>query len=172
MTDGLSTLYRDLLGGSYDCDDRIVLNAYFRTGHDPGGFRVWWRALTGSDETLENAYLMRLAGRFSRRIRGYATAHDIPVFDCPAGQRKHGLRSLDRDFPLGRAPWALAIAPGPDKAGLLRCETSGELNDAEGCMVSPGLDCYGTMLCASPQTRTQRESRESPFGFFRQVCPL
>src|ERR1700757_3077678 len=60
MTDGLSTLYRDLLGGSYDCVDRIVLNAYFRMGHDPGGFRVWWRALTGSDETLENAYLMRL----------------------------------------------------------------------------------------------------------------
>jgi len=44
MTDGLSTLYRDLLGGSYDCVDRIVLNAYFRMGHDPGGFRVWWRA--------------------------------------------------------------------------------------------------------------------------------
>src|SRR5215468_11642831 len=67
MTDGLSTLYQDLLGGSYDCVDRIVLNAYFRTGHDPGGFRLWWRALTGSDETLENAYLMRLAGRFSRQ---------------------------------------------------------------------------------------------------------
>src|SRR5215471_10775778 len=61
MTDGLSTLYQDLLGGSYDCVDRIVLNAYFRTGHDPGGFRLWWRALTGSDETLENAYLMRTA---------------------------------------------------------------------------------------------------------------
>src|SRR5207253_10958995 len=91
MTDGLSTLYQDLLGGSYDCVDRIVLNAYFRMGHDPGGFRVWWRALTGSDETLENAYLMRLAGRFSRRIRGYAKAHDIPVIDCPAGQRKHHL---------------------------------------------------------------------------------
>src|ERR1700719_1001061 len=40
MTDGLSTLYQDLLGGSYDCVDRIVLNAYFRMGHDPGGFRV------------------------------------------------------------------------------------------------------------------------------------
>jgi hypothetical protein len=91
MTDGLSTLYRDLLGGSYDCVDRIVLNAYFRMGHSPGGFRVWWRALTGSDETLENAYLMRLAGRFSRRIRGYAKAHDIPVIDCAAGQRKHDL---------------------------------------------------------------------------------
>ena len=91
MTDGLSTLYQDLLGGSYDCVDRIVLNAYFRMGHSPGGFRVWWRALTGSDDTLENTYLMRLAGRFSRRIRGYAKAHGIPVVDCSVGQRKHDL---------------------------------------------------------------------------------
>jgi hypothetical protein len=37
--DGLSTRYHDLLGGSYDCVDRIVLNAYFLTGHSPGGFR-------------------------------------------------------------------------------------------------------------------------------------
>ena len=91
MTDRLSSLYQDLLSGSYDCVDRIVLNAYFRMGHSPGGFRVWWRALTGSDETLENAYLMRMAGRFSRRVRGYAKAHGIPVIDCSAGQRKHDL---------------------------------------------------------------------------------
>src|SRR6202790_926220 len=89
MTDGLSTLYRDLLGGSYDCVDRIVLNAYFRMGHDPGGFRVWWRALTGSDETLENAYLMRLDGRVSRCLCGCYKVDDIPKIDCPAGQRKH-----------------------------------------------------------------------------------
>src|SRR5689334_15915806 len=87
MTDRLSTLYQDLLSGSYDCVDRIVLNAYFRMGHDPGGFRVWWRALTGSDETLENTHLMRMAGRFSRRVRGYAKAHGIPVIDCSVGQR-------------------------------------------------------------------------------------
>src|SRR5258706_3584674 len=91
MTDGLSTLYQDLLGGSYDCVDRIVLNAYFRMGHSPGGFRVWWRALTGSDETLENAYLMRLAGLFSRRVRGYAKAHNIAVIDCSVGERKHDI---------------------------------------------------------------------------------
>jgi hypothetical protein len=91
MTDRLSILYQDLLSGSYDCVDRIVLNAYFRIGHNPGGFRLWWRALTGSDETLENTYLMRMAGRFSRRVRGYAKAHAIPVIDCPAGQRKHDL---------------------------------------------------------------------------------
>jgi hypothetical protein len=60
-------------------------------GHDPGGFRLWWRALTGSDDTLENAYLMRMAGRFSRRIRGYAKANGIPVVDCSAGERKHDI---------------------------------------------------------------------------------
>src|SRR6267143_6279220 len=91
MTDGLSTLYQDLLVGSYDCVDRIVLNAYFRMGHDPGGFRLWWRALTGSDETLENAHLMRMAGHFSRRIRGYAKANGIPVVDCSVGDRKHDI---------------------------------------------------------------------------------
>jgi DNA-binding transcriptional ArsR family regulator len=91
MADSLSDRYADLLTGSYDCVDRIVLNAYFRMGHDPGGFRLWWRALSGSDETLDNTHLMRLAGRFSRRVRGYAKAKGIPVVDCPAGQRKHEL---------------------------------------------------------------------------------
>jgi hypothetical protein len=93
LADGLSELYRELLSGSYDCVDRIVLNGYFGMGHSPGGFRVWWRALTGSDETLDDAHLMRLAGRFSRRARGYAKAHGIPVVDCAAGERKHDLAS-------------------------------------------------------------------------------
>ena len=89
MTNPMSTLYPDLVIGSYDCVDRIVLNAYFRLGHSPGGFRLWWRQLTGSDETLDNAHLMRMAGRFSRRVRGWAQAHQIPVIDCSVGERKH-----------------------------------------------------------------------------------
>jgi hypothetical protein len=52
---------------------------------------LWWRALTGSDDTLDNNHLMRMAGRFSRRIRGYAKAEGIPVVDCPVGKRKHDL---------------------------------------------------------------------------------
>jgi hypothetical protein len=91
MADGLSHIYKDLLNGSYDCVDRIVLNGYYRLGHDPAGFRIWWRRLTGSDETLDNNHLMRLAGRFSRRVRGYAKAHGIPVIDCGAGERKHDI---------------------------------------------------------------------------------
>jgi len=91
MADGLSELYRDLLTGSYDCVDRIVLNAYFRPGHNAGGFRVWWQNLTGSVDTLDNTHLMRLAGRFSRRIRGWAKANGVRVIDCRAGERKHDL---------------------------------------------------------------------------------
>ena len=86
MADELSDRYGDLLTGSYDCVDRIVLNAYFPLGHSPGGFRCWWRRLhDDSDEDLDNAHLMRLAGRFARRVRAFAAANGIPVIDSPAG---------------------------------------------------------------------------------------
>jgi len=91
MADGLTDLYQDHLVGSYDCVDQIVLNAYFRMGHSPGGLRTSWKALTGSDDTLDNAHLMRMAGRFSRRVRAYAEAHSIPVIDCSVGERKHNI---------------------------------------------------------------------------------
>jgi hypothetical protein len=88
--DELSERYGELLQGSYDCVDRIVLNAYHPLGHNPGGFRVWWRRLhDGCEEQLDNTHLMRMAGRFSRRVRGFAKAHGIPVVDCGRGERKH-----------------------------------------------------------------------------------
>ena len=87
--DGLTRTYEALLAGTYDCLDRIVVNAYFRLGHDAGGFRVWWRKLTGSEETLDNAHLMRMAGRFSRRLRAWAAENDIPIRDCRVGEPKH-----------------------------------------------------------------------------------
>jgi hypothetical protein len=89
MADALSEQYEDLLAGSYDCVDRIILNAYFPKGIDGGGFRCWWRALYGSDEDLDNTHLMRLAGRFSRRLRAWAKANHVPVQDCSPGDRKH-----------------------------------------------------------------------------------
>jgi hypothetical protein len=91
MPDSLSARYAELLSSSYDCVDRIVLNGYFRMGHSPGGFRTWWRALSGSEQTLDNTHLMRMAGRFSRRIHAYAKANAIPVVHCQSGQRKHEL---------------------------------------------------------------------------------
>ena len=90
MDDDFSRRYGDLLTGSYDCVDRIVLNAYFSVGHNPGGFRSWWRRLNeGSDDELDDTHLMRMAGRFARRVKAWAKGNGVPVIYCKAGERKH-----------------------------------------------------------------------------------
>jgi hypothetical protein len=43
--------YKDLLEGTYDSIDRIVINAYFRLAQSNGGFRTWWRMLMGNDDS-------------------------------------------------------------------------------------------------------------------------
>jgi hypothetical protein len=93
MPDQLSTIYSELLEGSYDCVDRVILNAYFGRGQFAGGFRLWWRALNGSDENLDDNHLMRMAGRFSRRLRAWAKENKIPVVYSSPGERKHDLAS-------------------------------------------------------------------------------
>lgn len=90
MADDLSERYGDLLAGSYDCVDRIVLNAFFGFGCSPGGFRSWWRALhDGSDEHLDDTRLMRMAGRFGRRVRAWGQSAGVPVIYCKPRERKH-----------------------------------------------------------------------------------
>jgi DNA-binding transcriptional ArsR family regulator len=90
MPDDFSQRYGDLVQGTYDCVDRIVLNAYYSLAHSAGGFREWWRRLNnGAEDNLDNAHLMRMAGRFSRRVHGFARAHAIPIIDCGRGERKH-----------------------------------------------------------------------------------
>jgi len=87
--DDFTGRYGDLLAGSYDCVDRVVLNAFFPVGHNPGGFRCWWRRLHGSDDQLDDTHLMRMAGRFARRVKAWAAANGVPVIFCKAGERKH-----------------------------------------------------------------------------------
>src|SRR5271169_3332348 len=90
MADDFSERYGELLTGSYDCVDRIVLNAYFPLGCRPAGFRCWWRRLhDGCDEHLDDTPLMRMAGRFARRVKAWAAANGVPVIFCKAGERKH-----------------------------------------------------------------------------------
>ena len=79
MDDQLTELYADLLAGQYDCPDRIVLNAYFRMGHTPGGFRTWWRSLNGNDDNLDKTHLMRFSSRFTRWVEAYTDKHNIPL---------------------------------------------------------------------------------------------
>src|SRR5260370_33986708 len=88
VMDQLSELYEELLEDQYDCVDRVFLNAYFYSGQYPAGFRTWWRKLCGSDENLDTNHLMRLSGRFSRRVRAFAKERNIPVIDCGAKDHK------------------------------------------------------------------------------------
>ncbi len=116
MSDEITSRYGDMLAGVYDCVDRIVLNAYFSLGHNPGGFRVWWRRLHGdSDDELDNTHLMRMAGRFARRVRGWAAANGVPVIDCKSGERKHEIAEqyLSEHPGLGRGVFMVLVARAP-----------------------------------------------------------
>jgi hypothetical protein len=115
MADELSELYQDFLTGSYDCVDRIILNGNFRLCYSPGGFRSWWRRLhDGSEQELDNAHLMRMAGRFSRRVRGYAKAKGVPIIDCGSDDRKHQIAEdyLDKT-PTTRGLFMILVARAP-----------------------------------------------------------
>ena len=56
---------------------------------------AWWvpdlvaAAARRQHDDLDNAHLMRMAGRFSRRVRAWAKAAGVPVVDCKSGERKH-----------------------------------------------------------------------------------
>lgn len=125
--DPFSQYYCGLLDDTYDVVDRMVLNAYCELASSPGGFRYWWRQVHGTEDNLDNTHLMRMAGRFSRRVRGWAKKHNIPVVYCTAGERKHkiadGLRPTDPNF---RGIFAVLVGKAPASVWeVLRFEGGG-----------------------------------------------
>ena len=89
--DELSAYYAELLEGTCDCVDRIVLNAYFPLGQTGGGLRTWWRQGRGDDTTLDDEHWREGAGTFSRRVSAFCAQHKIPLIEAQAGERKHEL---------------------------------------------------------------------------------
>ena len=89
-SDDLSTYLAkaQLLEGSYDCIDRIVINAFFPLGQSGGGIRSWWRAWKGSDQGLSDAGMKAVAGDFGRRLHAWCDQNNIPWVDCYAGDDK------------------------------------------------------------------------------------
>jgi len=119
VADDFSARYAGLLTGSYDCVDRIVLNACYPLGSSSGGFRTWWRRLIGgsdaeADAVLDNTHLMRLAGRFARRVRAWAADNAVPVIDCTAGERKHLIaEEYLRTHSVGPGVFMILVARAP-----------------------------------------------------------
>ena len=89
--DAFSEYYAELLQGTYDCVDRIVLNAFFPFGQTAGGIRSWWRWLHGDDLTLDDEHLREMAGTFSRRIHAFCAKQGVPLIEAQARDRKHEL---------------------------------------------------------------------------------
>ena len=129
--DEFTARYGDLLTGSYDCVDRIVLNAYYPLGPNPGGFRTWWRRWhDDGDASLDNAHLMRLAGRFARRVRASAAAHNIPVITCTAGERKHLIaEEYLREHPVGVGVFLILVARAPATVWKVNRSASGVIRN-------------------------------------------
>jgi hypothetical protein len=122
------------LTGGYDCVDRIVLNAYYPLGHNPGGFRVWWRRLHGdSEEQLDDTHLMRMAGRLARRVKAWGTANGVPVIFCKAGQRKHRIAEeyLVTHEVAGPGVFLVLVAKAPATVWKVKRSASGVITNLE-----------------------------------------
>ena len=91
MSDAGGVLFEGFPDGSYDCVDRVVLRAYFQLGQRAAGLRMWWRRWQGSDEGLNNTRLMRVAGRFARRVKGWAKGAGVPIVYSKSGERNEDL---------------------------------------------------------------------------------
>jgi len=166
--DEFSEYYSDYLDGTYDCADRIVLNGYFRFGCSPGGFRTWWRRLEGSDEKLDKTHLMRMAGRFSRRVHAYAKKHDVPIIHCKRGQRKHEIAKQhlpqDVDFVgvflilVGRAPapvWDVQHSKGGKIVDIRRKKPYPYVNHYSFHIMDPEWGHVMIKLCGHPPFNAQ-----------------
>ena len=133
MADEFSERYADLVTGSYDCVDRIVLNAYYPLGHNPGGFRTWWRRLHGSDEQLDDTHLMRMAGRLARRVKAWGSANGVPVVFCKAGERKHRIAEeyLATHEITGPGVFLILVAKAPATVWKVKRSANGVITNLE-----------------------------------------
>ena len=133
MADEFSERYGGLVTGWYDCVDRIVLNAYYPLGHNPGGFRTWWRQLHGSDDQLDDTHLMRMAGRLARRVKAWGAAHAVPVIFCKAGERKHRIAEeyLAGHEVTGPGVFLVLVAKAPATVWKVKRSTTGVITNLE-----------------------------------------
>ena len=94
--DPFTDYYEPLLDTTYDCADRIVLNAYFQFAQSGGGFRMWWNQLHDTEDNLDDTHLMRMAGRFARRVWASAKRQGIFITKCDSDERMHELAAEHR----------------------------------------------------------------------------
>ena len=136
-------LFEEFLDGSYDCVDRVVLRAYFQLGQRAPGFRMWWRRWQGSDEGLNNARLMRVAGRFARRVRGWAKGAGVPVVHNKGRERNEDLaRDHVPDDPGFEGVFAVIVRRAPGNVWDVEQTADGRIRRIKRKVPRPWVNHY------------------------------
>lgn len=128
--DELSSYYAGLLEGSYDCVDRITVNAYFPLGQTGGGIRSWWREWKGSDKGLNDAGMKTVAGDFARRLKAWCQKRRVPFIECAAGEEKHVLAEslLPANWKF-RGVFAVLVARAPAPVWQVQFNKQGQIQN-------------------------------------------
>ncbi len=94
---------------------------------------MWWRRWhDDGDETLDNAHLMRLAGRFARRVKARGTAHDVPVVLCKTGERKHRIaEEYLAEHTIGVGVFLVLVARAPATVWKVSRSSAGVIRNLE-----------------------------------------
>jgi hypothetical protein len=144
---GARDLWPELLDGSYDCVDRLVLRAYFQMGQSPGGFRTWWRRWKGSDEGLDGARVMRMAGRFARRVQAGAEQQGIPLLHARPRERKDEIaeRHLPKD-PSSEGVFLIVVNRAPGQVWHLEHSEQGRIRHFEWKRPQPYVNHYASHI--------------------------
>ena len=106
------------------------------------------------DESLDNTHLMRMAGRFARRVRASAAARGIPVVDCKADERKHRIaEEYLREHTVGPGVFLILVARAPATVWKVSRTSAGKIRNLEKTRQFAVLDTDGSPV----STRDVRE---------------
>ena len=141
--DDFSTYYADLIAGSYDCIDRIVLNAYYQLAQTGGGFRTFWRTWQGDDKALSTSRLKSLAGDFARRLKAWCQKNKVPWVECKSGEVKFEIaRELLPKSPKFQGVFAVLVGRAPAPIWEVRRNQAGQITDLRRADTWPHVQHY------------------------------
>jgi hypothetical protein len=128
--DEFGSYYGSLIEASYDCVDRLTINAYFPLGQTGGGFRCWWRQWQGGEQRLNDAGLKAAAGDLARRLKAWCLREQIPWIECKAHEAKYVLaRELRPKDPNFRGVFAVLVGRAPAPVWEVRHNQAGKITE-------------------------------------------
>ena len=141
--DDFSRYYGEFIAGSYDCLDRIVVNAYYPLGQTGGGFRSWWRQWRGDDRTLTTGGLKAAAGDLARRLRAWCHKNKAQWIECKAGEIKYerARECLPKD-PKFRGIFAVLVGRAPAPIWEVRYNAKGQITELRRAESWPHVQHY------------------------------